>query len=284
MKTSAVLCVLLFVVIATNANAQQPFYTDDAGVTDVGDLHLELNNEFDILQHSAYPNLRQDTTVYRFFYGLVPRLEVSIDSPLIGIFNATGAAYGRPFGPGDTNFAAKYNFREERQGSAVPALTLSMNVEVPTGDAKRQLGSGLVDYWLYGVAQKAISDRTVIHANGGILFAGNTSTGVLGIQTRGTAFTAGLSVVRAFQPRLKLGAEIYAAVSPNLALRRGQLQMLMGGNYEIRKDTTFDFGLIGGKFPASPRVGVQFGFTTTWHSNRSVPRKVMAFTRVDRRE
>jgi hypothetical protein len=278
MKASAVLGALLFVFLATNISAQQPFYTDDAGVTEVGDFHFELNNEFDVLQHSAYPSLRQDTTVYRLFYGVVPHLEVSIDSPLIAIFNATRAAYHRPFGPGDTNLSAKYNFRQERVGSVVPALTLSMNVEVPTGDAKRQLGSGLLDYWLYGIAQKTISDRTVIHANGGVLFVGNTSTGVLGIQTRGTAFTAGLSVVRSLQPNLKLGAEIFGAVSPNFALRRGQLQMLMGGNYEIRKDTSLDFGLIAGKFPASPRVGLQFGVTTTWHSSRSVPRKLTALT------
>ena len=273
MKASTLFWGLLIVSLASNAAAQQPFYTDDAAVTETGDFHLELNNEFDVLQHSAYPSLEQNTLVYRLFYGLVPHLEVSVDSPLIGIFNAPAAAYRRPFGPGDTNFAAKYNFREERQGSALPALTLSMNVEVPTGDVRRQLGSGLVDYWLYGVAQKTISDRSVIRANGGILLAGNTSTGVLGIQTRGRAFTAGLSVVRIFQPRLKLGAEIFAAVAPNLELRRGQLQMLIGGNYEVRKNTTFDFGLVGGKFPASPRLGVQFGFTTTWHSSRSVTRQ-----------
>ncbi len=49
MKASAVLVWLLFIVLAPSVNAQQTFHTDDAEVTDVGDFHLELNNEFDVL-------------------------------------------------------------------------------------------------------------------------------------------------------------------------------------------------------------------------------------------
>src|SRR6266853_4974690 len=39
----------------STACAQQPFYTDDPGVTDRGKFHFELANEFDVLQTALYP-------------------------------------------------------------------------------------------------------------------------------------------------------------------------------------------------------------------------------------
>ena len=60
-------------------------------------------------------------------------------------------------------------------------------------------------------------------ADGGVFFAGNTTTGVIGIKTRGVAFTGAGSLVRQFSKRLDLGAEVFGAVSSNLGLSRGQL-------------------------------------------------------------
>ena len=273
-KATVLSYVVFIFLLAANAEAQQPFYTDDAEVTNARDVHFELSNEFDVLQRSSYPNLRQNTTVYRLYYGLTSHIEIGVDSPVIGIFNAPSGSYRRPFGPGDTNVSTKYNIHQENQDSKIPALSLSMNIEIPTGDKKRQLGSGLVDYWLYGIAQKAITDRTVVHVNTGILFAGDTSTGVIGIQTRGRAFTAGLSVVRDFGPNLKFGAELFAAITDKFVLHRGQLQSLIGGNYAVKKDTTLDFGIVGGHFLASPRIGIQFGVSTTWHNKPSAIRVI----------
>jgi len=45
-----------------------------------------------------------------------------------------------PFGVGDTEFGMKWNFREGR--GRAPALTAACYVEIPTGDAKTELGSG----------------------------------------------------------------------------------------------------------------------------------------------
>ena len=44
-------------------------------------------------------------------------------------------------------------------------------------------------------------------------------------------------------------------------LQCGQLQFLVGGNYAIHEGFTLDIGVIGGRFAASPRFGLQIGFS-----------------------
>nr|MDQ5839114.1 hypothetical protein [Acidobacteriota bacterium] len=140
---------ILFLLCATPtpARAQQPFATDDADVTAKGKLHFEFSNEYDLLQRSAFPSRAQNTADAELDYGLLEGVEVGVESPLITITSARGPAV---FGVGDTNLSVKYNFLKEREGSRWPALAASLNVELPTGDPARQLGSGLTDVWLYG--------------------------------------------------------------------------------------------------------------------------------------
>jgi hypothetical protein len=261
-KYPRLLSIILAVLSCSSAPAQQPFYTDDPGVTDRGKFHFELANEFDALQSALYPNLRQNTLNYRLNYGLPWHLEVDVDSPYLGIFRTSAAQPRRSYGPGDTNLGLKWAIREEKDGSRAPALAASFYVEFPTGDTHNQLGSGLIDYALNGIAQKKIGHNARVTVNAGILFAGNTSTGLIGIQsTRGRVFTGGVSVIRKMSERLELGAELYGGVSSNLDLAKSQLQALIGGKYELRKGLSLDFGVLGGKYIASPRAGAQLGFS-----------------------
>jgi hypothetical protein len=113
------------------------------------------------------------------------------------------------------------------------------------------------------IAQKPFTEKTRMNANFGFLFAGNTSTGAIGIQTkRGHVFTGGLSLLHDFNTRLSLGIEGYAGVADTSGLGRTQLQGLIGGEYAIRNGFSFTFGLLVGKYEASPRVGGQIGFST----------------------
>ena len=112
------------------------------------------------------------------------------------------------------------------------------------------------------MAQEPLSDTTRINANIGFLFAGNTSTGDLGIQTtRGHVYTGGLSLLHDVNPRLTLGGEFYGGIADNTGLGRSQFQTMVGGQYAVRNGVTFDFGLLAGKYIASPRIGVQIGFS-----------------------
>jgi hypothetical protein len=250
---------LLVSVICVNERicAQLPFYTDDSAVTERGKAHFEFFNEYDALQ-LQYPNSRQNTANFKFNYGLPHSLELDVDSPYLSIYREAGNQASR--GLGDTNLGIKESFRQESSTSRLPALAASFYVELPTGDESQQLGSGLRDYWLNLIAQKSLSSRTRITGNLGYLFAGNTSTGVLGTTTRGHVFPGGLSLQHDFLPSLTLGGEVFGAYTASATLGKSQLQGMAGGRYVIRNGLSFCFGLLGGKYVASPRLGGQIGF------------------------
>ena len=260
---SASILFALCCAFSSQAAAQAPFYTDDIGVAEQGHLHLEANNEYDWLQKSAAPNLRQNTANLKVSYGLINNLEVGFDNQLITISNdVTPFLPETAFGYGDLDLSVKWNFRKESETDGWPAFAASLNIELPTGDSKQQLGSGITDYYLNAIAQKSLTDKLKLRINGGMYFAGNTLTGAVGIRnTRGVVFTGGTSLVRDFTTRLDLGFEVYGAVSHNFDLSRGQLQTQLGGNYKLRRNISLDFGIVGGFYQASPRVGPIIGFS-----------------------
>ena len=252
---------VIAVLSSISAHAQLPFYTDDADTTPKRKVHLELSNEHDWLQKSSIPGLRQNTTVFTLNYGLTNHIEVGVNAPLIKIFNDRSAMLGNQSGIGDTQFGVKIRLLDEREGSKRPATALVFYAEAPTGSTRKQIGSGLVDYWLYGVMQKSFTTKTVGRLNGGILFAGNGSTGLIGIQSsRGRVYTGNGSLVRNFTPRLRLGAEMFGAVTSNFAQSRGQLEGQVGGGDALSDRLELTFGVLGGRFAASPRLGAQLGF------------------------
>src|SRR4051812_6085352 len=159
------------------ARAQQPFYTDDAHVADLHHWHIESNNEYDFLPKDSFPNLRQDTQTIKFSVGAFKNCEIGMDFPLISIFNQPGFGLGTPVGLGDMDFSIKYRFHEEKEGARMPAFTLSLNLEPPTGNTKKQLGSGLMDYYLNSILEKTLTKKTTLRLNAGATFAGNTLTG-----------------------------------------------------------------------------------------------------------
>ena len=267
--------VLVCAAACATARAQMPFYTDNADVTDEGTLHFELYNEQDALQSAQFPDLRQNTLNYTLNYGLPHRLELDLDSPYLSIHRTASSPSSQ--GPGDTELGIKWNFLKAARPLSMPALSASMYFEFPTGDAKQELGSGLTDYWLNLIAQEPLSEKTRINANFGFLFAGNTSTGVLGVQTtRGHVYTGGLSAQHDFSPRLTLGAELYGALADNSGLGKDQLQALAGGAYQLNQRVAVTFALLGGSHIASPRIGGQAGFEIDFplrraHASLTVP-------------
>jgi hypothetical protein len=246
---------------ALPVDAQQPFFTDDADVALRHHWHLEMSNEYDILPHSSLPSLRQDTQTVKFSFGPFENCEVGMDFPLIAIFNSQSSGIENPFGLGDTDYSIKYNFHKEKEGSRWPAITGSLNIEPPTGNTKLKLGSGLTDYYLNSIFQKTLSPKNTLRINAGATFAGNTATGVVGILTRGTIVTGGTSFVRQLTTKLDLGLEIYGGHTINADLGRDALQEQIGGNYEVSKGLTIDFGAVLGQAVGNTHYGFQIGFS-----------------------
>jgi hypothetical protein len=258
--TRVLLPVMFALSVAERLPAQLPFYTDDPAVTERGKWHFEFFDELDALQHPQYPSLRQNTTNFKLNYGAPHNLEIDLDTPYLAIFRAVGAQTST--GMGDLDMGLKWNLHKSAQDSRVPALGVSLYIEFPTGDTRQQLGSGLVDYWLNFIAQEPVSESTRFNVNLGFLFAGNTSTGDVGIRTtRGHVYTGGLSILHDVNPRLTLGGEIYGGIADDSGLARTQFQVMLGGQYAIRNGMTLGFGLIGGRYVASPRIGGQVGFS-----------------------
>lgn len=252
---------MLICALALPTRAQQPFVTDDADVTDKGKLQLQIGDEYDLLQRALYPDKAQNTLTAELNYGLWKNVEIGFAPALLALHSARVVTPQTVSGIGDSTLHVKYNFLKEREGSRLPAMTLSGVVQFPTGDATKELGTGLYNFYVNGIMQKSVSQKTKLRTNGGILFAGSTVNGLLGIRTRGKVFTGGASIVKQYTKRLDLGAEVTGAVTSNFLLSHGQLQTLVGGNYAVRKKMTLDFGLVAGRFAASPRVGAQLGIT-----------------------
>ena len=255
------LAVLFCLLLPLKAAAQQPFVTDNADVTDKGKFHLQIADEYDLLQRALYPGKTQNTFGVEVDYGLWKGVEVGFAPALLSLHRSRVAVPPADFGLADSTLHVKYNFYKEREGSRLPALAVSAIVQFPTGNANKQLGTGLYDYYLNGILQKSVTRQTKLRLNGGILFAGNTVNGLLGIRTRGRVFTGGASLVKQYTKKLDFGAEVTGALTGNFQLSRGQLQTLVGGNYAVRKNLTFDFGLTAGRYSASPRLGAQLGIS-----------------------
>ena len=256
-----VFLLIIFGCSCLPARAQQPFVTDDADVTPRHKLHFEFSNEFDWLQRSAFPSLRQNTADFELDYGLFENVEIGFESPVLTIVNDRSGPFRSATGIGDSNISLKYNFLKEREGSRRPALAIVLNLELPTGDTSRQLGSGLSDFNINGILQKSITKKTVFRFNSGVLFSGNETTGELGLRARGLVLTGGASLVRSFTPKLDLGVEVNGARAKNADLGKGRLMFSFGGNYGLSDKMSFDFALVAGRFTASPRVGVQVGIS-----------------------
>ena len=254
------LFVLLTFFALSAVRAQQPFVTDDADVTEKGKFHYEVADELDNLQPTSLPVEYQNGVRATVAYGLLKDVEVSIGGQFLTLVSQP--RYRSVSGIGDTTLAFKYNFRHEQENSRLPALTISGFVQLATGNAARSLGSGVTDYGFNAIAQKTYRTKNVFRVNGGYLFAGNTLNGALGIAAvRGHVFNGGASYIRKINEKLQLGAELTGAVTSNFQLSKGQLQTQFGGNYQLTKKTSFDFGLIVGRYSASPRFGFQLGYS-----------------------
>jgi len=251
----------LFLAGARGSCAQQPFVTDDAEVTPRAEWHFEFANSFAKLQKSDYPNLRQNTSNFVIQYGLARGLEVNMDFPLISITNAGSSGVPNAFGLGDLDFAVKWNLVGEPSDRSHPAVAVDFAVEFPTGDKKKQLGSGLTDYVFNLILQKTFS-QTLVHLNGGIQFSGNTTTGAEGIRTPGRIYSVGLSGARDVSERLRLGLDLNGAEVHKGPTADKQLQLTAGGNWGLFRSGTLDFAVFAGWFSA-PRVGIMLGVSLT---------------------
>jgi outer membrane putative beta-barrel porin/alpha-amylase len=247
---------------ATPAAAQQPFVTDDTEVTPAHEFHFEYSNSYVALPTNANPDLRQDTNNFVIQFGLLKNLEANIDFPLIYIARDRGSPVGSAFGLGDVDFGLKWKLIPEAPGEPHPGLSLSAFAELPTGNVRKQLGSGFTDYSVNSIVQKSLTETFVIHVNAGIQFSGNTLTGAVGIRTPGRIYSAGISAAKNLSADLTLGIDLNGAEIHTSSSRDRQLQLTVGGNLGIGTGHSFDFAILAG-WSSAPRIGLLLGVSLT---------------------
>lgn len=249
--------VLLSAGLSVAAFAQQPFYTDDADVTERRHFYLEIANQQAWLQRAALPATKQNTTVFHINYGVSTNFEIGLDAPLIALYQQNQPV---TIGQGDFNTTFKWRLWGERSGSKRPAFTLSCAIELPTGSVKKKLGSGIADYGCNTVVQKQLGLWT-LRMNNGLVFSGNTLTGVIGLRAKGLVYLGGGSITRDVLPRLLLGAEVNGSAAHEAALGKANLQAQFAGKFSITDTFAMDFGVLTGWFSGAPKWQLQLGFS-----------------------
>ncbi len=133
------LFILFFCVLPTTVSfCQQPFFTDDADVTEKGKFHFELTNEFDRLHPTSLPDKYQNGLRGTLAYGVAKNVEISVGGQFFSIRSVGPQAVTRG-GFGDSTISVKYNFLKERENSRLPALAISGLFAGPDRQRRAQL-------------------------------------------------------------------------------------------------------------------------------------------------
>ena len=152
-------------------------------------------------------------------YGAIPELQIHLIAPLDYDAPAEG---GRHYGYGDTELGAKYRFLKETAHR--PQIGVFPLVEIPTGDAHRNLGSGHMGAFLPIWIQKSWGEeRRAWTAYGGGGYHVNP-----GAENLDWGFF-GVVLERQVREALLVGGEIYH-----------QTPAEVGGE----SDTAFDLGVV----------------------------------------
>jgi hypothetical protein len=170
--------------------AEPPFVTDDAEPTEY--RHWEIYLASQIAHDSSgwsgtSPHVEID-------YGAIRNLELSLTAPVA--FDSSNRR--SQFGYGDTALEVKYRFVQET--ARLPQIAVEPQVELPTGDAKRDLGAGHTQVFLPLWLQKS-SGPWNTYGGGGYWINP-------GAENRNWWF-AGWVVERKLSSRLTVGLEIF---------------------------------------------------------------------------
>lgn len=232
--------------LAASARAQAPFVTDDAGTTPARRLHLELFAVGSDLPDADHPASAQRTLVSSLALGLSGSVEIGFDWPWIGI-RSDGA--GDVAGGGDLNLYLKWRWLEP--AGRRPALALVGAVEMPTGDESKGLGSGVRDETLNAVAEWTGVHGLDLRANLGVVFAGNSLTGRVGLTSDSRIGTIGLSVT-AERERFAVGGELSGAVGRLLGERTREVRVQAGTRLALGRRWALGLALQRGWYAAPP--------------------------------
>jgi hypothetical protein len=196
--------------------AGPPFETDDPEPVDLG--------HWEVYTFSAGAIGSHDAT------GLGPSLEVNYGAaPNLQLHLIATTAFDAPTGSravfdiGDTELGAKYRFISPGKDDWYPEVGIFPLVELPSGKASRNLGSGQVQLFLPVWLQKNVGNWTT-YGGGGYWI--NPGPG-----NRNYWFTGWL-LQRQLTKTFALGGEVFHQTA-SMAGRRGSTGFNLGGQYDF---------------------------------------------------
>jgi hypothetical protein len=148
---------ILTILLTASAIAGPPFKTDDPQPVDFGHW------EFYVASQQSFQDHETDATAphIEINFGAIPNIQLHIVAPL-GYVHSDG---GTHYGFSDTELGIKYRFIGET--GVTPQVGCFPLVELPTGNADNQLGSGAVQIFLPVWIQKSLGKLTT-YGGGGI--------------------------------------------------------------------------------------------------------------------
>ena len=126
-------------------------------------------------------------------------------------------------GPGDTEFGVKYRFLTPHDGDWWPQIGVFPLLEIPTGDAGRNLGAGYTQAFLPIWIQKDFRNWTTYGGGGYWINPGPGNRNY---------WLAGWLLQRQVTGKLALGAELYHTTS-SMVGRGGATGFDFGGQYDF---------------------------------------------------
>jgi hypothetical protein len=198
------------------ARAGPPFVTDDPEPVDLGHWEVYAFSDGAIDRNDAS--------------GLGPAIEVNYGAaPNLQLHVIADLAYDDPsdspshMGVGDTELGVKYRFIDPGKDDWWPQVAIFPLVELPTGDAKRNLGAGYTEAFLPVWVQKDFGKWTTYGGGGYWINPGPGNRNY---------WFAGWLLQRQVTDKLALGGEVFHQTS-NMVGRGDSTGFSLGGVYDI---------------------------------------------------
>jgi hypothetical protein len=206
----------MLLIAASQAKAGPPFVTDDPEPVDYG--HWEVYGfSAGAYRVSDFTGVGPSMEVN---YGALPNLQLHM---ILNTVFDTPAGQSAQWGVGDTELGMKYRLVNPGSDDWFPEIGVFPLLEVPTGNARRALGSGHLQEFLPVWLQKNFAKWTT-YGGGGYLISP-------GADNRNSWF-AGWLVQRQVTDKLAVGVEIFhqTSIAPG---RDGTSGFNVGGIYDF---------------------------------------------------
>ncbi len=174
------------------ACAGVPYSTDDAGTPAKGHYEINVGSQITSVRGDQFGTVLG----VEVNYGLTDRVELHAFAPLA----FDNALSGSAVGPGDDELGVKYRFLDDDEHGWAPNIGIAPALELPSGSAQRNLGTGHVHGVIPLVLDKAFK-RWNVFANAG--YTVNPGAG------SGNSWFSGIGVTYALTPLWSVGTEIF---------------------------------------------------------------------------